>query len=207
MIDKRTRQDKLARLGQFYMGDDNLYIDVIVPYEPGGRLGYAYNRAMQTVEDWVLFLDQDLLLLNPMWYMMCLQAIRQYGNDCGWFTCWTNRLARDEQRRDDAPQSNDIEEHREFSRKLWTEYGNQVTDITIMPPPNAASGFFMLTNKVVWQTVGGFKEGFLSVDNDYHYKMLRHKYKVLRMDGLYIYHHYSRDWFWETSHEHKSDVV
>jgi len=189
-----NHKDNLQKLAEHKI-DDGLFIDTNIPYEPGGEVGQAYNRYMENADDWVLFLDQDVFLCNPNWYEICLDAIRFHGNEAGWITCWTNRIGRTEQKHPDAPESNDIEEHRQFAKKLWDENGVQVTDITDMGK-DLGSGFFMLTNKMVWRKVGGFKDGFLGVDNDYHVRIRNHGFKMLRLDGLYVYHHYSREWFW-----------
>ena len=70
----------------------SMYIDVRIPWEPGRRLGYACNRMMKTVEDWVLILDWDVLLLNVNWYDMCLKAIEKVGHNAGLISFLTKRI-------------------------------------------------------------------------------------------------------------------
>ena len=169
-----------------------MHIDVVIPYEPYKQLGKAYNRIMDKADDWVLFLDQDLYLCNPNWYQMCITWIENYGEQAGWITCFTNRLGHTMQIFNSAPESNDMTDHIRFAEMLWHSNGDAVTDISHMPDGMLASGFFMLTNKKVWNEVGGFADGFLGIDNDYHKKIVANGYKLLRLDGLYIYHNYSR---------------
>lgn len=176
---------------------DGLWFPTIIPHEPGAKLGEAYNRAMKTVADWVLFIDHDLYIVNPNWYRIMLCAIREIGHRAGWITCYTNRVSsamKGWMWRPDAPKGDDIEEHRKFGRKLWDDNGLHSTDITQAPP---LSGFWILTHKKAWEKVGGFKPGQISVDNDYHIKLVQAGYEVHRMDGMYVYHHYGRDWLWK----------
>lgn len=194
-MDRTEKQQKLGEL-KLRKWDMAPSLIATIPYLPGGDLGKAYNQIMERAEDWVLFMDQDLFLLNPNWYEICLRAIKLYGKEAAWITCRTNRIGRTEQRLLNAPKSNDIDEHRRMALKVWRENLMSMTDITDLPPGHLASGFFMLTNRRVWMEVGGFKEGFLGVDNDYHVKIREAGYRLIRLGGLYVYHHYSRDWFW-----------
>lgn len=159
-------------------------IDVRIPYEPGGRLGWDYNRIMEeTPHDWVLFLDHDVLLaLNPHWYYLCQQTIKHHR--FGLATCWTNVNHRGTGQYWELPEGNyTIADHQEIARGIFNEYGESVTEI------DKASGFFMLVNKYAWSKVGGFPgKGMFREDWTFCKRLRSKQWPILRMDGLYVYH-------------------
>jgi len=168
-------------------------IDVIVPYEPG-NIGKAYNQAMAKVDDWVLFLDSDILLLRPQWYEMCLDAIEQVGHKAGWISGVTNRTWCDDQKFTPQSAHDDIRGHIKYSNELYRQYGSQL----IKPQSDKPmSGFFILTHKEAWEKVNGFTENvFMGVDNDYHKRLVSAGYELYIMPGLYMYHlHQIKDLF------------
>ena len=168
--------------------------DIIIPYREK-NLGAAYNEAMAKVDNWALFLDHDILLLRPEWYGICQQAIEKYP-DAGWISGVTNRIWCNGQRK--APEKNhdDVIGHIKHSNELYAHYGNQVVEYNGSKP---MSGFFILTNKKVWQDVGGFADGFLGVDNIYYNKLKEKGYKCYIIPGLYAYHIYDKKKYFDKS--------
>lgn len=160
------------------------YIDVHIAYEPCKQLGRAYNRLMRTSKDWTLFLDQDVFICNPNWYEACISAINKIGHKAGWISAVTNRAANPEQRRDDAPKSEDLAEHMRFAEYLWQKYGPEVVLAKANP---IFTGFMLLTHKEAWQHVGGFNNGF-HVDGTYAHDLIKAGYEIYIMPGLYFYH-------------------
>ena len=55
------------------------------------------------------------------------------------------------------------------------------------------SGVVMLIKKSVWRKAGGFKSGFLGIDNDFHQRVVKLGDKVGVMRGIYVYHCYRAD--------------
>jgi len=167
-----------------------LWIDTKIVYEPNGRLSLAYNRAMQnTTAEWVLFLDQDIFLTNPHWYIMCLNAIRQVGKEAGWITARCNRIASSVQLYKPRKDNNDILNHVGIAKRLYEKFGSSLKQVTY----GKLSGFFLLTSKEAWKKVGGFNEGIKGmggVDRDYCKRLLDLGYKLYVMEGLYLYHLY-----------------
>jgi GT2 family glycosyltransferase len=164
-------------------------IDVRIPYEPGGKLGWDYNRIMnETVHDWVLFLDHDVLLsINPHWYHLCQQAIRNHT--FGMATCWTNAPHNTGQHWPTSAET--IAEHRVVARTIYDMHGESVT------PLKKASGFFMLINKAAWNAVGGFPGvGMFREDWQFSARLERKRYSIVRIDGLYVYHAKCREESW-----------
>lgn len=163
------------------MGD--IKIDVRVPFEPGGKLGADYNRIMmETPYNWVLFLDHDLFLCNPHWYLLCQRAIEQYPG-AGMFSCWTNNLGRTQQRDPNSPQCHDLQAHIAHARSVFEI--NQYSCTAI----DKASGMFLLISKAAWAQVGGFPGvGIFKEDWDFSRKLTRAGLPIYRIDGLYVYH-------------------
>lgn len=159
-------------------------IDVRIPFEPGARLGAEYNRIMQDSPcDWVLFLDHDVLILHPSWYLVCQEVIRKTPN-AGLFTCFTSVCGNVYQACPGAPTGHDIKRHRVKAREVWDKGQYNVTPIT----KQLIAGHFMLTSRAAWKKAGGFMDGFLGVDNDYHRRVMKAGMGVYRMDGVYAYH-------------------
>ena len=156
-----------------------------VPYLPGQRLGDAYNRIMDRADkdDWVLLLDHDVGLVNPQWYAACRRAV-EANPKAGLFTCRTNRIRCAKQLDEDAPEGDDwiSHEHHAFARSKARK--GEYTD----PGRSLISGFFMLTSKAAWEKAGGFRKGFLGVDNDYHQRVTRAGFDVRVIEELYCYH-------------------
>ncbi len=65
-----------------------------------------------------------------------------------------------------------------------------VMDVT---KSHCISGVVMIIKKSVWKKAGGFKKGFLGVDNDFHQRVVRTGGKVGVCRGLYVYHTYRAD--------------
>jgi len=168
-------------------------MDIRIPYFENMQLGRAYNRAMKTVKDWVLFVDHDLMLpLNPHYYSICKNAINTLGHKAGWITCKTNRIACGSQLESGAPKGDNIIDHIGYAKNLWKQHKDTYTLCNGTP----FSGFFMLTHKKAWEDVGGFKDGFLGVDNDYYNKLKENGYGTYVLNGVYVYHLYKLKGKW-----------
>jgi len=169
------------------MGDNTVKIDVRIPYEPGAKLGEEYNRIMaETAYDWVLFLDHDIYLCNPHWYLLCQKAITQDPN-AGLFTCWTNKIGNTMQKDLTCPSSTDIIDHTLHARNIFDKYQYSITRI------DKASGMFLLINKDKWKKVGGFPGlGIFQEDWKFTKKMNKMGISLYRIDGLYVFHRRDR---------------
>lgn len=170
-----------------YINQSNPVIDVRIPFEPGKQLGFAYNRAMETIKDWVLFLDHDVLLCNPAWYTICQEAIKQVGHKAGFITCMTNRIGNSAQQ-DTRCRGHDIKQHLLHSVALQMTHKGKLQETSITDTP--FSGFLILTHKQAWKDAGGFTDGFLGVDNAYYRAVSNAGYKTYIIRGLYAYHIY-----------------
>jgi len=179
-------------------------IEIKIPYMLNMQLGRAYNELMKSVEDWVLFLDHDVLILNPHYYEVCLGVAQVVGHKAGWVSGVTNAIACEAQLCIDAPKGNDMIEHMRYAKQRWKKHGPKVVKIGDkkrgMFYKNKIfagfSGFFMLTHKQAWKDTGGFRDGFLGVDNQYYKKLIETGYETYVMPGIYMYHlyHQKRKW-------------
>lgn len=167
-------------------------IEVQIPYDTTGHLAAAYNRGMErATSEYVLFIDHDLFICNKHWYVMSMAAVRHLEREkapWGWISAVTNRIGNPAQRNQDAPKSNNIEDHCRFARELYKEHGSKVERCK-----GAMSGFWILTNKTAWEKCGGFNENrqrLLGVDNHYSQALNRAGFAHYRMPGLYVYHIY-----------------
>jgi GT2 family glycosyltransferase len=160
-------------------------IDVRIPFRPGGQLGAEYNHIMnETNCDWVLFLDHDLFLCNPHWYLICQTVIAKYGKTAGMFSCRTNHLGKTIQRDGNAPQNDHLGEHIDYATEIFKTHQYQCTECT-----DKFSGMFFLIKKFAWEKVNGFPGvGIFKEDWDFSRKLLIAGFKLWRIDGLYVYH-------------------
>ena len=166
-------------------------IDVRIPYSTERNLGDAYNRAIQSSEsNWVLLLDHDVFLaLSPRWYEICIHTISKHNPALA--SCWTCKTgsALPWIAYQDSPDSTDIQDHVQTAQRIYNQYQMSVTEI------EKVTGFFMLINKSVWKSVGGFPaKGISQEDWDYSKKLTDAGHKIFRMDGMYVYHHKARSW-------------
>jgi len=181
--------------------------DICIPYKTG-NLGEAYNEAMENAKsEWVLLLDHDVLILRPNWHDMCVRAIETAGKKAGWISAVTNSCWCDDQRT--RIDSDLIPDHIIRSNMLYEEYQFRLREPKPARKPlgNVFSGYFILTHKDAWSSVGGFEtqdrmvnhfvqshpiqfhcNKFLGVDNDYCLKLRAAGYQTLTMPGLYVYH-------------------
>ena len=171
---------------------NDLWVDVKIPFEPNNGLAMAYNRAIEsTTAEWVLFLDHDLFICNPLWYEMCLDAIRQLKDKkVGWITAKCNRIACKAQKHVIEFDNNELGYHIAVATELYLDKGNEITQTDA-----DFSGFFILTNKTAWRTAGGFKDvgkGLLGIDNDYRKRLAGAGFGLYVMEGLYFYHLYKK---------------
>jgi len=169
-----------------------MWIDTKIVFEPGRKLALAYNRAMEsTTAEWVLFLDQDLYLANPRWYQMSLDAVKSLCNEkVGWITAKTNRIGNKRQLHTVEDDSDDLNQHIEIASELYKKRGNDIAKVG-----GNLSGFFILTNKTAWKSVGGFKDqgkGLSAIDKTYSKDLQTNGFGLYVMEGLYLYHFYKK---------------
>jgi GT2 family glycosyltransferase len=163
------------------------------PFSLERNLGREYNeyvkKLTQHEDDWVFFLDGDVLFLDSNWGNHVNDLIQKYPNT-GIFTCYTNRVGNIQQCyngiRSDDP---DILNHYQIAQKLKQEkYWNVKKHNN-----RVISGYMFGFSRRTWEEVGGFSENkneILKVDNRFSKKVLQLGKDILVMEGLYVFHYY-----------------
>ena len=167
------------------------------PMSMDKNIGATYNKFMGMVndDDWVCFLDHDAMFTTHAWYKQLEQVVERIEEaklPIGLLTAVTNRIGNVEQiifnKISAEAQNHDMYFHRKIGRERMIEFGISGREAT-----NLISGIVMLTSKKAWKETGGFKDGFLGVDNDYDLQVRKAGYKTVILDGLYVYHWYRAD--------------
>ena len=165
-------------------------IDVHIPYDLNGNIAEAYNSIMRGADsDWALIVEHDVFVAcNPLWYRMCVEAIR--GSDTiGMITCVTSGSRKRNERPQGAylqSQSSNLDDHVEIARKCSLKYGVKVE----IHDTKYMAGYFMLINKKAWQEVP-FEDqgkGVHKVDQAFCQGLIDKGYHIGVMKGLYVYH-------------------
>jgi GT2 family glycosyltransferase len=162
-------------------------IHIVKPYDLDKNLGKAYNESMKYYndEDWIVLMDYDTLFLTPTTVKHIARYIELYP-ETGLFTCFTNRIANREQMlKRKCDERDSIKIHIDIAKSLEKNL-YKATRLTKL-----ISGFLMVIKKSTWNKFK-FREDMmcLGVDHDYHEQLNEAGMKVLRMDGLYVFHIY-----------------
>ena len=172
-------------------------IDIRMLWEPGGNLGAEYNRCFkESPHDWLLFVDPDVLLLNPVYYLVMQEVIRR-NPDTGVFTCFANSIGGRWQKTPGKPAieaplmrhdgSKRDDSHLGFAQRWWDKFQYQCTELKPESYEDCPGGFLMLISRKTWDTVGGFTNG-MHVDRRFYWNCVVNKIPIMRIDGLYCYH-------------------
>lgn len=179
-------------------------VHVMTPYSLTKNLGEAYNQAMALIPDgdWACFIDYDVQFLTPDAIAVLHEYAKLYP-DAGMLTCFTNRIFCKEQLLSGKFSENpDMLHHiklAEIQRKQLYK-ATQLQSLT--------SGFLMLISKSMWMNHKFVENGkCLAVDNEFAKSLYAAGKKVIRMDGLYVFHNYrlGKNRF-DTSHLKKQQV-
>lgn len=181
-------------------------IHTYIPFAPKDKklnLGWVYNNFMNLVndDDWVLFLDHDAYFTTKNWYGQ-IEDIIEVNPEYGVFSCVSNRVGNPVQRVNGVDTNNhDIRYHRSIGQQIQDNNNTKVINF----PNQILSGILILISKKTWIEIGGFKEGFLGVDNTLHRDCINNNINVGLMSGFYIYHWYRADG--DTKHLDESNRI
>lgn len=156
------------------------------PYSVQKNLGKEYNSYMNLIpdEDVACITDQDVMFLTPDAGDIVFNYA--YQNPGVVMTCWTNRIHElaKEQRVSSFEDKENIIHHITIAAASKTDLYH-TTECT-----GPLSGFLMLIPKSVWKKYPFKEDGLLGVDTDFYKRYRADGNKVLRMDGLYVWHTY-----------------
>jgi GT2 family glycosyltransferase len=158
------------------------------PSSDGKNLGATYNKYMELIgdDDWACFIDHDAMWTTRDWFKH-LENILVESPEYGLLSVCTNRIGNSDQKLVGLADKNDMTLHRSIGKRLWAQEGGKIKDVT---DKQRISGVVMLVSKTAWKKAGGFMDGFLGVDNDFHSRVVKAGYKVGIMRGMYVYHWY-----------------
>jgi GT2 family glycosyltransferase len=164
-------------------------VRIIKPYRHDKNLGKAYNEEMATLDDddWNCLCDLDTCFLTPDAGTILEEYARQ-NPDAGILTCFTNRistLSKMQLLNGRVDENSDMKHHvrlAEDQRRFL--YNTTEIDRDI-------SGMVMLISKRTWSQYK-FTENIkcLGVDTEFNRRIRSAGKRILRMDGLYIWHTY-----------------
>lgn len=167
------------------------------PYRQDRNLGRAYNEAFEKMneEDWLIITDYDVLLLLPDQISHIHEYIYQFtGADM--FVCWSNRTYHSNAQLYGGPvptpemvsKDDYIVNHIKTAKYCYKDL-YKVTEVK-----QNVSGFLMAIPKRTWNEIK-FTEDLkcLGVDTLFSQRMLNAGKKILRMDGIFVFHTYRID--------------
>jgi hypothetical protein len=160
------------------------------PYSITRNLGEEYNNYMRLIpdSDSCCFTDGDVLHLVPTYGQIIHEYAQAYPNAV--LTSYTNRiheLAKGQL----LPISNEIKPCIEYAEGIKGK--REVTEIN-----GSVSGFLLVVPKHIWKRfpfpeTNQYKPGqpnLLGVDNGFTNQVRANGIKVLRMEGLFVWHSY-----------------
>jgi hypothetical protein len=160
-----------------------------VPYSIEKNLGKAYNEAMSRIpeDDWACIIDYDVQLLTPDAGKILHDYAKLY-KQAGLLTCFTNRihhLGFTQLLGSVVSENTNITHHINLAEKQKIFLYN----VTTIKKP--ISGFLMMLSKKTWNDFKFSEEHkCLGVDNYYSRDLINAGRRILRMDGLYVFHQY-----------------
>lgn len=152
------------------------------------NLGMAYNHYCELVpddDDWITFIDGDIMLLLMDWGEIWQKIIDNNPN-AGIISAITNRVFPTYQKVQNMENERDISIHRNFAQERFDTYQYSVTPA----PQNNISGFFFSFKKSTWKKIGGFDDGILTVDWKFSNKVKKLQLPLLVAEGFYVLHYY-----------------
>jgi GT2 family glycosyltransferase len=164
-------------------------IHVLQPYSLEKKLGHAYNESMSYVPNgqWAILMDHDAMFLTPD----AIRHIHEYTQlfpSTGIFTCYTNRLhpmSKGQLWKDVCSEDSDIRTHIRIAEEVKRDLYKATELRTVI------GGFCMVIKKETWIETKFTENLFcLGVDNDFSRRVMATGKKVLRMDGIYMFHTY-----------------
>jgi GT2 family glycosyltransferase len=132
------------------------------------------------------------MFTTKRWYQQICDVIEDRP-DAGIITCVTNRIGNNEQLYDNGDIIDDESEHNITFHRAIGERLAKASIIRDLTYKNPISGMLMCISKKVWKEMGGFRDGFLGVDNKAHTDVRVIGYKIYCIDSLYVYHWYRAD--------------
>lgn len=159
------------------------------PYSLDKNIGKVYNHYASLVpgdDDWIFFLDGDMIFLTPDWGHQIDRFINK-NKDAGIITCYTNRVGWRQQRFNGEMSDNtDISLHHNIAMMLRDHQYLKSKFLSV-----GCGAYFFGFKKSTWNEIK-FDEniGILGVDSDFSERVLKSGRTIVLMCGLYVFHYY-----------------
>lgn len=161
----------------------------IIPYSLEKNLGKAYNEDISLIpdDDWIIVRDADTCFLTPDGPAIIHQYITRFP-DTKLFTCFTNRVTTL------SPMqllSGQVDEDFDIKNHVFKAMEQKKNLYNVTSIETWISGFLMVFSKKTWKEFP-FREDYkcLKVDNNFSRRILANGHKIMRMNGLYVFHLY-----------------
>lgn len=164
------------------------------PYSFNKKLAEAYDKYASLIddpEDWICFMDGDMLFFQSEFGNMVQNAIEQQPN-AGMFTCYTNRISTQDQLYSDKNfRIDSISFHYELSKQIQLSNCNKLEKIG-----NKVAGFFFVIKKDTWNKVRDAvlsvnkSNKLLGVDYTISEAVAKLSMPIYRINELYVLHYY-----------------
>lgn len=159
----------------------------IIPYRKDKNLGLAYNEAFrQTTAEVICFRDGDTMFLTPDYGIILDEYYEENKNAV--LVCYINRaspLSTGQLYGGKVSNDPNILAHIHIAEKQKREL------YTVTEVNQDISGTLMVVPRLIWE-VHPFNESgnCLGVDTEYNRRIRAAGVKILRMNGLYLFHAY-----------------
>lgn len=166
----------------------------VIPYREDKNLGKAYNDAFRSLpsESVLCLRDYDTLWLTHD-YNKHLDRYHAANPDAV-LTCYTNRispLSKPQLLHGKPLDQADIKVHIGLAEKQYRLSGLATGRYEVTAIDQDISGMVMVIPRKVWELYPFYESGLcLGVDTDWNRRIRAAGIKILRMNGLYIWHTY-----------------
>ena len=174
------------------MPDLRIMIQFFTPYDLGGHLVNAYDRAIMSLEseeDWAVLMDGDTLIFDRDFGSVIAEYIKQWP-DAGLFTCYASRCHYKYQTLSGVDANNDSLIYHRMKAEVVSKRRYQVTELR-----NPIAGHLMVIRKGVWMRIRKevlaktVNHKALGVDTNISWELFKIKKPIFLMEGLYILHY------------------
>jgi len=162
----------------------DVQVYAVTPFAVDLNYGRACNDVVARLPQgsWACVMDHDMMFTTPHWYRQLQEAAAAAPLDLVGVV--PNRCAAPWQRAREVDDNNhDVAYARAAGRKRLER--RTLLDVT---DTMGIAGVAMLFSKETWAAAGGFADGLLCVDHQFHYAVRALGRRVYLHEGVYVYH-------------------
>ncbi len=159
----------------YYTNGFNIYKEI-------GEQHNQFGRLIDNPNDFIVFMDQDCMMLTPNAGKLIYEAVEEFGGQYPVMGPLTNRIGLKHQLYDGLSPNYDVKYHSEIAR-----------DLSCKPPRiksvDVIAGMMMIVNAGLWRSLGGFRPG-IYFDQVFCSDVLSEGYKIGVLQHIYCWHSY-----------------